>query len=237
MSWNPLFPIGTISVKANEVIGTGNMSYIQTTMGVDPIGTNAVTTRDHFWDVGANEDGRHRFVQSPDFTVGGNPADPVIGTGMDVVYYSKLLSSTVSTAQQDVQAFFKNGEAPDQIMMLLGIRAMGVFTANTGVDPTQAEVVYSHNLALQAAGTPGIVSNGTGRFTITFDIALPSTNYLVLGSAIRDSADQDDVMIMSVAAAASLTNSKSTTTLKLRFKNPNGSYHNPLQAWFVCFGG
>lgn len=237
MPWNSLVPLGTVSVKANKAIGQQNTTYIETTMGNDVIGTNAVTTRDHFWDVGANEDGRHRFVQSPDFTVGGNPADPVIGTGMDVVYYSKLLSSTASTAQQDVQAFFKNGEAPDQIMMLLGIRAMGVFTANTGATPTQAEVVYSHNLALQAAGTPGIVRTGTGRFTITFDVALPSTNYLVLGSSIRDSSTSSDAMIMYVAATTSLTNSKSTTTLKIGFKNPDGSHHDPLQAWFVCFGG
>ncbi len=104
MPWNSLFPLGTVSVKSNKAIGQQNTTYIEVTMGNDIIGTNAVTTRDHFWDVGANEDGRHRFIQSPAFTVGGNPDDPVVGTGMDGVLYLKTVNSDVAR----VEGFYRN---------------------------------------------------------------------------------------------------------------------------------
>lgn len=234
MPWNSTSPIGSISVKANRTTMNQNTTYTETTMGNSAIGTNTVTTRDHFWNVGANEDGRHRFIQSPAFTVGGLPTDPVVGIGMDGVSFIKLLTAIQSTAQQDVQPFYRNAS---QVMQLLGIRAMGVFTANTGANPTQAEVLYSHNLNLQAAGTPGIVRTGVGRFTITFANAMPSRNYLVLGLCIRDSATVDDDMFMYVPAATSVTNSKSTTRVKIAYKSPDSSHHDPLQAWFVCFGG
>ena len=240
MAWSSKFPNGNLSVKANEAIGQGNTTYIEETMGNQVVGTNTNNpqdAQDHFWDVDPNLDGRHRFVTMPEFTVGGAPADPFVANGSNVVYYAKLLSATESTAQQDVQAFFKNNDTA--VMQLLGIRAMGVFTANTGSNPTQAEVVYSHNLALQSAGTPGIVRNSLGRFTITFANALPSANYLALGLCMREASPiaSDEGMYMYIPRDNTLTNSKSTTTLKIGFRNPMGSHHDPLQAWFVCFGG
>ena len=93
MAWNSTFPLGSVSVKANRAIGQANTTYIETTMGNSPIGTNTNITRDHFWNVGANEDGRHRFMNSPSFTVGGNPADPVVGTGMNAVWYLKVTNA------------------------------------------------------------------------------------------------------------------------------------------------
>lgn len=89
MPWNSTFPLGSVSVKSNKAIGQQNTTYIQTTMGNSIVGTNTVTTRDHFWNVGANEDGRHRFIQSPAFTVGAVATDPVVGTGMSAVLYLK----------------------------------------------------------------------------------------------------------------------------------------------------
>jgi hypothetical protein len=62
-------------------------------MGNAVVGTNTDTTRDHFWNVGANEDGRHRFINSPSFTVGGNPADPVVGVGMNAVLFLKTTNN------------------------------------------------------------------------------------------------------------------------------------------------
>ena len=233
MPWNSLSPIGSISVRANRTTMNQNTTYIETTMGNSIVGSNLVTTRDHFWNVGANEDGRHRFIQSPGFTVGAAPADPVIGTGMDAVSYVKLLSSVVSTAQQDVQPFYRNTK---QIMQLLGIRAMCVFNGS-GVTPLQADVVYSHNMALQSAGTPGIVRNGTGLYTATFDIALPSDNYLILGGAIRNSSTSTNELLFEVSAATTLTNTKSTTRFRFMTRSDGGSAHDPLQAWFICFGG
>lgn len=89
MPWNSTSPIGSVSVKNNRTTMNQNTAYIETTMGNSIIGTNTDTTRDHFWNVGGNEDGRHRFINSPAFTVGGNPADPVLGAGMDGVCYLK----------------------------------------------------------------------------------------------------------------------------------------------------
>lgn len=93
MPWNSTWPIGSISVKANRTAGQQNTTYIQTTMGNSIIGTNTNITRDHFWNVGANEDGRHRFINSPAFTVGAVAADPVVGAGMDAVLYLKTTNA------------------------------------------------------------------------------------------------------------------------------------------------
>jgi len=92
MTWNSTSPNGSISVKANRPPMQQNTTYIESTMGNSAVGTNSVTVRDHFWSVGANEDGRHRFIQSPGFTVGGNPDDVIQGTGMDGIYYLKLVN-------------------------------------------------------------------------------------------------------------------------------------------------
>lgn len=103
MPWNSTWPVGTSSVKTNRTSGQENTTYIETTMGNSVLGTNTVTTRDHFWNVGANEDGRHRFIQSPAFTVGGLSADAVVGTGMDGVLYLK-------TVLGRVQGFYRNAQ-------------------------------------------------------------------------------------------------------------------------------
>ncbi len=103
MPWNSTAPLGSVSVKANRTIIQQNTSYIETTMGNSIVGTNTTSTRDHFWDVGTNEDGRHRFLNFPAFTVGAVAADPVIGTGMDVVRY-------VKTTNGRVQGFFRNAQ-------------------------------------------------------------------------------------------------------------------------------
>jgi hypothetical protein len=232
MPWNSTFPLGSVSVRSNETIGQQNTTYTEVTMGNSIVGTNTVTTRDHFWNVGANQDGRHRFIQSPGFTVGALPTDPVIGTGMDGVSFFKLLTAIQSTAQQDVQPFYRN---TTQVMQLLGIRAMGVFTGSSST-PSQSDVLYSHNLKSQS-GTKGIVRTDTGKFTITFSTAMPSENYLVLGLCIRNSSTVTDDMYMYIPAATAVTNSKSTTRVKIAYKTPDGSHHDPLQAWFVCFGG
>lgn len=106
MPWNSTWPVGSISVKANRAVGQQNTTYIETTMGNSIVGTNTASTRDHFWNVGANQDGRHRFIQSPAFTVGSNPADPVLGTGMDGVFYFKADGLTPSR----VGGWFRNAQ-------------------------------------------------------------------------------------------------------------------------------
>lgn len=106
MPWNSTSPIGSVSVKNNRTTMNQNTAYIETTMGNSIIGTNTDTTRDHFWNVGGNEDGRHRFINSPAFTVGGNPADPVLGAGMDGVCYLKSDGLTPSR----VGGYYRNAQ-------------------------------------------------------------------------------------------------------------------------------
>ena len=224
MPWNTVFPLGSVSVKANRTIGQQNTTYIETTMGNSIVGTNTNTTRDHFWNVGSNEDGRHRFMQSPAFTVGGLPVDPVLGAGMDSVFYSKLKLAAESTSQQDVQPFFRNASA---IMQVLGIRACAVF------DVSGAGVVtmrYSHN------GT--VTRDAHGNFRMTFTTALPSRNYLMLGGGIRDSTSSTDVANFAPKAANTVTDTKSTTRCLFNFVTGNtGALTDPIQGWVVCFGG
>lgn len=236
MTWNAIWPIGSQSVKSNRIPGAQNTTYIETTMGNDIVGTNTDIVRDHFWDVGSDEDGRHRFINSPGFTVGGLPDDPVLGAGMNTVTYSKLKAVIESTVQQDVQLFMKNSEVPEQIMQLLGIRAMGVFNGSAAT-PAQAAVVYSHNLALQAAGTPGIVRTAKGFYTVTFATALLSNSYLVLGGAIRNDVLTGKDLQFNMNSSNTLTNVKSTTSFKFITKSISNSDFDPLQCWFVCFGG
>lgn len=107
MVWNSTFPLGSVSVKANRVIGQQNTTYTEVTMGNSIVGTNTTSTRDHFWNVGANEDGRHRFVQSPAFTVGAVATDPVIGSGMDGVSYLKTISGTVQQFYRNAQGIYQ----------------------------------------------------------------------------------------------------------------------------------
>jgi len=107
MPWNTVCPLGSVSVKANRTIIQDNMTYIQTTMGNSIVGTNTVTTRDHFWNVGTNEDGRHRFIQSPAFTVGGVATNPVVGTGMDGVFYLKTTSGRAEWFHRNVQGVYQ----------------------------------------------------------------------------------------------------------------------------------
>jgi len=106
MTWNSVSPDGSRSVKANETVIQNNTTYIQTTMGNSAVGTNTVTTRDHFWNVGSSEDGRHRFIQSPEFTVASLSADPVIGTGMDGVLYIKEVNTDIAR----VEGFYRNSQ-------------------------------------------------------------------------------------------------------------------------------
>ena len=86
MAWSSTFPDGTQSVKANQPIGQGNTTYIETTMN-----------NDHYWNIGANENGRHKSINMKNLA--SDPAAP--SAGMDGVIYLKLANATA-------QGFFKN---------------------------------------------------------------------------------------------------------------------------------
>jgi hypothetical protein len=70
-----------------------NTAYIEATMN-----------KDHFWKIGTNEDGHHKYVQMPAYTVGGNPADPALAAGMSGEIYFR----TVSATNARVEAFYRN---------------------------------------------------------------------------------------------------------------------------------
>ncbi len=232
MPWNSPSPVGSISVKANRIPMNENTAYIEETLGNQPIGSQPpapfAKVNDHFWNIDANHDGRHRFVQSPGFTdSGGLPTDPVLGSQMDQVFYAKLKDAAESTAQQDVQPFCLNSTG---IAQMLGIRAMAVFDCDGAGNPNA--LLYSHNITSIVKGAV------TGLFTVTFANALPSVNYLVLGGAIRNTNSADNSLNLSVQAGNGvLTTVKTTTNLRLMTYRPGDVLANPLQAWFICFGG
>lgn len=126
MPWNSIWPDGASSVSANEIPGQQNTTYIETTMGNSVVGTNTTSTRDHFWDVGSNEDGRHRFIQSPAFTVGGVPTDPVIGTGMDTVRYAKTTNGRVEWFVRNVNGIYQ--DVPSVLTGTIAIPSTSTFT-------------------------------------------------------------------------------------------------------------
>lgn len=185
MPWNSTCPLGTVSVKANKPIGQQNTTYIETTMGNSVVGTNTNTTRDHFWNVGANEDGRHRFINSPAFTVGGNPADAVLGTGMDSVLYAKTVKGTV-------QWFQRNAGGIYQWMPAFLTGTVSVTSDNTYVNITAVPTdvygeifMYIPDNGIDervAVQTGYFRSNGTkvNAWSIPFRIQGSSTNFIAL---------------------------------------------------------
>lgn len=88
MPWNSICLDGTKSTKANVPITQQNTNYLETVLDAD-----------HFFDVGTNEDGRHRQINSP-----AQVSDPAIATGMDGVMYYKQVGSGNSR----IQGYFRN---------------------------------------------------------------------------------------------------------------------------------
>jgi len=218
VSWNSTWPLGTVSVKQNKLTGQNNTTYVETTLNVD-----------HFFNIGSDEDGHHQFIQSPKMESGGSPSNPSLATGMDGVLYFKEKTAAEAVDQQDVQPFYINEvSATTQIMQLLGIRAMGVFDRiqSNGAVTLQ----YGHNCS--------VARTDTGDYTITFTNPLPSDNYLVLGGCVRHSSSADDLGFFGCEGNTTLA-SKSATTCKFQTYTFSGSPDSidPLQTWFVVFGG
>lgn len=214
MPWNSVWPNGNQSVKQNETPGAQNTTYTETTMNVD-----------HFWNIGTNEDGHHQFAQMPAFEVGGSPGSPTLATGMDGVYFNRLKTISESVAQQDVQPYYRNDSA---IMQLLGIRACALFDVD-GVGTVTLQ--YNHNVST-------VVRQAAGRFEITYTTALPSDNYFVNGGAMKNTTNAVfEPLIVSVTGGASVAARKNTGACIVLTALPTGVLADPLQAWFVMFGG
>ncbi len=223
MTWNTTWPNVAVSVKANGTTGTQNTLYIETTERVD-----------HFFNESDNKDGHHQWVMSPELADGDDPsveANPLPDDIDGATYFKKKLAAE-SLDQQDVQPFYRNA---DMVMQLLGIRACGVFdfTNSNGAVTLQ----YAHNCT--------VARTGTGLYTVTFvdengdDRSLPSDNYLVFGGGIPVILSGLNVSFY-LRSAASL--SRKAIGL-FDFTTADGGSSNqstkidPLQTWFVVFGG
>lgn len=219
MAWSSNSPDVTKSVSTNGAPMLANTVYTETKMNID-----------HFWNIGDDEDGHHKFAQMPKYEDGAvaTPTSPTIAAGMDLAYFARLKTAIEATAQQDVQPYIRNASA---IMQVLGIRACGVFNVAGGVSTT----VYSHNCT--------IARTGTGRFTATFTDALPSVNYIFFGGGVAGTTTTNDIVTCEVEANTALNAVKTVNIVKFRTilltggSAPTRTSLDPLQGYFVVFGG
>lgn len=164
MPWNSTAPLGSSSVKANKPILGQNTTYIEDTMGKVVVGTNTVTTRDHFWNVSSNLDGRHRFIQSPAFTstvVTVPPNTPVIGSGMDGVMYLR------TTFDGSVQGFYRNGRNINQFIPALHTGDHSVTSSFTNISLSPAIPNNSFGEIFMYRDSPGKTHGARGFFRAT----------------------------------------------------------------------
>ena len=88
MAWHSVSPDGSIAVGANTTSMQENTTYTETTMN-----------KDHFWDIGTDEDGRHNVINMP-----AQSSDPTTATGMDGSIYLK----EVSADNNRIEGFYRN---------------------------------------------------------------------------------------------------------------------------------
>lgn len=108
MPWNSLSPVGTLSVKANRTAMNQNIAYIEAEMN-----------KDHFWNVGVNEDGHHKKVEMPL-----QATDIALSAGMNGGIYLK----TVSASNARVEGFYRNVNG---IYQFIPSFQSGTFVGNT----------------------------------------------------------------------------------------------------------
>ena len=144
MTWNPSWPIGTVSVKANQLTGQQNTTYIDQRMGSQAIGSNTISppVYDHFWNItGGNHAGHHRFIQSVGFTSTASTPDtvyPVLQASMQTVLFPLATNGTT-------QWFHKNSIPNTNIYqvtptLLTGATSIPNTAGNAGTYTTLATV-------------------------------------------------------------------------------------------------
>ncbi len=225
-TWNDLWPDGAVPVETNATTGTQNTTYIETTMNVD-----------HFWNTSGTKDGHHQFVQMPQTGTPASPSEAALATGMDGAIYAKAKSSAEAPGNQDVQPFYignskADDSGTDQVMQMLTMRTCCTFTGrNTNGVCT---LVYNHNIT-------SVTRTFAGVYEVVFP-ALPSANYLMLAGAVLGTGVANRIISASIPDAVSLNTVKSTARFTLhcnltRFDLSTIQLVDPLQCWFVCFGG
>jgi len=212
MTWSDTPIDGQQSVAANKTPLNNAFTYIANTMD-----------NDHFWDdSNSNLDGRHQFVQMPKNESGGNPANPSLGTDMDGVIYYKDKTATDAPDLQMAEPHALSYDGSNNQILQLGFRAMIHFEVSGGGVVTEK---YAHNCS--------VVRDGTGLFTLTFDTALPSDNYIVFGTAQRSSGNALVVATQSGTKAAKMT----TTTYKFVTASTSDSARDPIVVTLAVCGG
>lgn len=222
MAWSSTWPDGSQSVKANQPTGAANTTYIETHMN-----------KDHFWNISGDKDGHHQFVQMTQQGTPAAPTDAALATAMDGAIFVKAKSTTEAVDSQDAQPFFINNKVVGtpgntQVMQLLGIRAMGVFDRKTSNGAITLQ--YSHNCT--------VARTGTGVYKVTFSSALPSDNYLVLGKCIKYDSDPEQTADFFMSGGTSLTlKNVNNFTFRTNSLGASPTGVDPLQTWFMVFGG
>ena len=236
MTWNTTWPINGISVRANQTPGDQNTKYISTTAKVD-----------HFFNEGVDENGHHKYAQM----VATNDADKTLATNsplataMDLMYFSRYKTTAESQAAiQQCMAYFKNTLVPGEVapfsagvMEILGIRACALW----GYVGAVQTLYYAHNIT-----NANLVNTAAGKFTATFSNPLPSDKYLFLGSSVPSIVGYSEAVgfcvVESPDGARTLpiiktVNSISFTTPCIYGGSSTRVIANPVQGWFICFGG
>lgn len=222
MVWNVNSPDGAKSVKQNTIPMQQNTAYLLSTQ-----------QKDHFFNEGSDEDGHHKWAQM----VATNDANKSLQTnmtlaaGIDASYFTRFMTpgetNSVGT-EANTQPFFvsQNSTIPNEsIMQLLGIRACAVFNVVGGV----VTVVYKFNMT-------SVARTAQGKYTATYTNSLPSNAYMVLGGAIYNGGISN-ILSLNVIGGTDLVNNKNVSQCLLRITTETNTTADPLQAWFICFGG
>lgn len=228
MPWNSLSPDGSKSVKQNTTPMQQNTAF-----------TEVELNKDHFWNIGIDQNGHHRFAQMESTNDANKtlPTNAVLATAMDLVYYNRFKTpvEAIDLGAQNAQPYAIS-DPGSKVLQLLGIRAMVLFTVAGGV-PT---IRYHHNIK-PIAGTPatdGVERISAGRFAIRFAINLPSNDYLVCGGAQKNAPFANAEPINAcVGSGPGLGNGKAVHEVSYLTFLPDGTKIDPFECWLICFGG
>ena len=240
MPYNSVWPDGTVSVKANEATGKQNTTFVEVEL-----------KKDHYFNEDATNDGHHKKVEMPNiadiandpFALDANGDPTVLSASQECMLYTRKKTATEATATQQDEPFAYTIEDPTGTpvnhIMQLGFRAMVCFEGSA-LQPTQAKVTYTHNIKLQDVGTAinsGVYRVSKGIYVIKFLVNLPSPNYVVFGSGIRNDSGVSKDLGMYVFGSTSISNVKTSSFVKVMFKSNSGDLYDPLQGFIAICGG
>jgi len=233
MPWNPLVITGTNSVRANKTPLNENSAYA----------TNKLVL-DHYWNQDGNKDGYHKQINMPVLA-----ADPTtLPTSIDGQIYYRLKTAIQSPgATQNKEPFYYTQSTGSINQYLqIGMRCMAAWEQTTPIaQPTQAQILYSHNLLIQDVGTPansGVYRVSEGIYVLKFAISLPSTNYIVSGMARRGDVTSggSSALVVDINGSTNATRAANMAidSVTLNFSSSTtGALRDPGYAMITIVGG